>query len=185
MTTSFGKSAKGGFTLIELLVVVAIIGVLATVVMAYLGGAKSKGSDAKIMSQIGQMNSQSFLFSGVTGTGYVVPTPYQISAGITGAAAGGTAASGTLFNDTTAANNSLYNLISKMPSSTYIYYGWDGVNLNTTGKWFFAAGTSSGAFCNDWRSEKKIATVGASPTTLANFTAVFPNATAAGGYLCN
>ena len=178
-------NSKRGFTLIELLVVIAIIGLLAVIVMVASSTSRGKGSDSKIKAQIGQMNGQTYLFRGTLGTSYVVPAPYQVSAGITGAAAGGTAASGTLFNDTTTANNSLYQLLSKLPSNTYIYYGWDGADLNTTGKWFVAASLSTGAFCNDWRSEKKTSAEGTSPTTLANFLAYFPNASAAGGYLCN
>ena len=169
---------KKGFTLIELLVVVAIIGVLATIVMVVLSSGKTKSKDAKIVAQVGQMTSQSFLFSGAMPSTAVVMGPYQVSAGITGVpntptAGLGTAASGTLFNATSSSLNSLYSLAESLPGSTYIYYGWDGANPNLTGRWFFAASTSTGAFCNDNKGTKKIFT-GTPPTTLADFTAAFP-----------
>ena len=175
---------QSGFTLIELLMVVSVVAILTTVILAILSSGKDKGINAKIVSQLGQMSNQSFLFIGTMGTGYVVPVPYLVSAGITGAAAGGTVASGTLFNDTIRSNNGLYLLASTLPGDEYIYYGWDGINPNTTGRWFFAVSTPFGAFCNDFQFAKKVFT-GVPPTTLANFTAAFPNATVAGGYICS
>lgn len=52
------KNYSKGFTLIELLVVVAIIGLLASVVLASLNSARSKGTDAAVKSNLKNAQTQ-------------------------------------------------------------------------------------------------------------------------------
>ena len=64
------KNFKKGFTLIELLVVVAIIGILASVVLASLNSARNKGKDAAVESSISSMRAQAEL--GVDSSGQYI-----------------------------------------------------------------------------------------------------------------
>ncbi len=55
---------KKGFTLIELLIVIAIIGVLASIVLVSMGGARSKARDAVRNSDARQIGSAMELYYG-------------------------------------------------------------------------------------------------------------------------
>ena len=59
-----------GFTLIELLTVVALIAILAAVILAALGNAKNKGSDAAVKSNLSGTHSQSELYFAANGNSY-------------------------------------------------------------------------------------------------------------------
>jgi prepilin-type N-terminal cleavage/methylation domain-containing protein len=64
-------NTKKGFTLMELLVVVAIIGILASVVIAVLGTGKKKGEDSAVQSNLHTVINQAELFQTDNGNSYL------------------------------------------------------------------------------------------------------------------
>lgn len=83
---------KRGFTLIEVLVVVAIIGILSSIVLASMSGARSKGRDAKRVADIKQLQLALQLYydgsgyyplalSDLTSTNYISSIPSDPTSG--------------------------------------------------------------------------------------------------------
>jgi prepilin-type N-terminal cleavage/methylation domain-containing protein len=72
---NLSKNFKSGFTLIELLVVVAIIGILASVVLASLNTARGKGADAAVKANLANIRAQAELLYDMWGNYAVDATP--------------------------------------------------------------------------------------------------------------
>ncbi len=151
------KNLKKGFTLIELLVVVAIIGILASVVLASLTTARSKGKDAAIQAQLSNMRAQAELYYasnnnyGGSGTAYVAATGLSTAVDIlptsctTAKAGHGSAAvGGSLFGQPSSASGLFGLLMGACNSGAAAITG--AVHAGIATKWAVTAtGTTNGS----------------------------------------
>ncbi len=117
-----GHIAPKGFTLIELLVVIAIIGILAGIVLASLGSARSKGGDAAVQGDLVGIRSQAELYSSNNGNAY---TTVNVATTTTCAGAAG------MFSDA--------NVKSAITAAAGAGGGGVACAVNTAGYWVVAA----------------------------------------------
>lgn len=60
-------SQKSSFTLIELLVVIAIIGLLASLILVSVSGARNRAKDARIIADMGQIRNSAEIYNSFYG----------------------------------------------------------------------------------------------------------------------
>ena len=76
---------RGGFTLIEILIVIAILGLLASIVLVGLGGARAKARDARRIADLRGVQNALEVYYSARGQ---YPPPGAWEAFLTGAAPG-------------------------------------------------------------------------------------------------
>ena len=134
------RAMSSGFTLIELLVVVAIIGILASVVLASLNTARAKGSDAAIKANLDNMRAQAALYYDGTSM-YNTTSGTAITCTVTAANPNVLSGCTALFGDTTmlnglkAAANASGQTVTATTDTTGALYAVEAVlKADTTGK---------------------------------------------------
>jgi len=126
------KNNKKGFTLIELLVVISIIGLLSTISVVALNGARKKGRDAKRVGDMKQIQTALELYFN---DNYVYPTETTaVTLGATGqlALCGGTAPG---FKDSCGTDKVYMGIVPANPTpggAVYSYLSADGSTYTIT-----------------------------------------------------
>ena len=143
-----------GFTLIELLVVVAIIGILASVVLASLNSARSKGADAKIKSQLKNIITATALY-------YDTNSNYGISPS-------NSCGSGVFWGDTTSGLSNLTNT-DNYPSGTAL------ACYSSSITWAVSAKLSSNYWCVDSSGVSRQTSTGATSAVCPSSSEFNPN----------
>ncbi len=176
------KNVKRGFTLIELLVVIAIIGILAAIVLASLGTARTKGNVSSIKEQMNSARNASEIFYSTANSYGVAGTSNGTAGANCGTAVAG--ANSTLFSDTAS------NMAAVISGITNIA-GVGAANIDcgdAPTAWSVAVtlpGTGSGYWCVDSTGASK----GTQGTGVTAYTAMTGAATAAhtaaGATACN